>query len=109
MINNHSNPMKTAADIDASCSVFPYELVREQAHIQNRRKIAIVTANGDNMQGITNVRISLMNDCDNPVNIAALVSIGLCIDSEGERDWSNSSDSVWIKILVASRIKIFCH
>ncbi len=79
MINIHSSPMKTAAAIaatSASCSVFPYELVRGLFSIENKKKVAIVTANGDNMacDGIINVRISLKNDCDNPVSITASVS-----------------------------------
>ncbi len=75
MINIHNSPMRTATDTGASCSVFPYELVRGLVPIQNK-EIAIVTANGDNMacEGIINIRISLMNNCNNPVCITALVS-----------------------------------
>ncbi len=76
MINIHNSPMRTATDTGASCSVFPYELVRGLVPIQNKKRVAIVTANSDNMacEGIINIRISLMNKYDNPVSITALVS-----------------------------------
>ncbi len=78
-------------------------LVRGLVPIRNKRTIAIVTANGDNMacEGIINIRTSLVNDCDNPVSISALVFV-LCGQLERERRERNRSPDFRLAAVITS-------
>ena len=75
----HSTPARQAqaiADTGASCSIFPYKMVRGVIPINNEEKIVLTTANGQIMacEGMITVPISIANKNDQIIPISALVS-----------------------------------